>query len=62
MIDLCTLPIGRTFSCPMERTIWLARHHEDQLVVFWWLGFEAAQRGACFDRVVWELDNRMEQV
>jgi len=59
VIDLCVLPLApcRSFSCDMERMLWLLRHETEPLVQCWWIGFEFAQKGRCFERVIFEIKN-----
>lgn len=62
MIDICTLPLSPcpSFSCELEKILWLIRHAEQPHVRCWWIGFEFAQKGRCFDRVMFELENNPE--
>ena len=61
MVDACTLPCRlASFSCDMERMLWLLRHQDEPIVRSWWLGFEWAQKGRCFDRVKFEIEHNPE--
>jgi len=56
-MDICSLPNGRTFASEVEMYLWLVRHQGDPDARAWWIGFEFAQRGVCWERVEWELQN-----
>ena len=56
MVDLCTLPLGMDFSCELEKILWLVRHAEEPLVRPWWIGYEFAMKGRCFEMVLFEIE------
>jgi hypothetical protein len=59
MSEFCTLPFpgSPSFSCDVERIIWLARNQERELVQCWWIGFEFAEKGLTWERTMWRIKN-----
>jgi hypothetical protein len=59
VIDLCTIPLTpeRSFSCELEKFLWMVRHTEEHLVRIYWTAYEFAQKGRSFERVLFEIEH-----
>lgn len=61
MLDnICELPNNRWFSCELEKMLWLLRRCDEPVCRAWWLGYESALKGICFERVIFGIENNPE--